>query len=499
MRYQPLIIELLLTAPKNKTLIFQRKASMMELWKIISDEEVDAIHEATLRVLSEVGILLDHKEMIEILCDFGAELHGERVLIPPALVEKSLETCGKKVSVKGRSGEGVVLGNGNLYWHNLGGARDVYHPTTGRCTRATLQDVRDSTRLLDALSQVTTITPFFTPIDVPGEVMSLSMYRQALSHTTKPIQGPGVQTDREVKYAVDLAEVIGPAKEILTLSVSPLSPLTFPVDLVSAMVAITEHGISFGPLPCPTAGTTAPLSLAGALTQQNAEVLASVVIVQAIQPGLPIIYCGRLAMMEPRTGISVWGGIELGIASAATVQIGHRYGLPVNVYGFSTNAHSLDIQNGYERALNAMLPALAGADELSGIGEMSAGVMGSYAQMVCDNDIAASVHRTLRGFAVNQDSLAVDIIAKAMNGPRNFMAQSHTVKYLRAGEILHNTLGIRRSFDEWDRTGRNGLAENSQKEAERILREHEVPKLTNAQEKELDKIIQAAGQEFING
>ena len=100
--------------------------------------------------------------------------------------------------------------------------------------------------------------------------------------------------------------------------------------------------------------------------------LASIVISQLVKPGLPIIYCGRLAMMEPRTGGSVWGGVELGMASAATVQIGHHYGLPVNVYGLSTNSHALEIQSGYERALNAILPALAGADELSGIGEMAA-------------------------------------------------------------------------------------------------------------------------------
>jgi trimethylamine--corrinoid protein Co-methyltransferase len=263
------------------------------------------------------------------------------------------------------------------------------------------------------------------------------------------------------------------------------------------MVEIARHDIPFGPLPCPTAGTTAPFSLAGALTQQNAEVLASIVIVQMVNPGLPIIYCGRLAMMEPRTGASVWGGIELGIASAATVQIGHRYKLPVNVYGLSTNAHTLDIQSGYERALNAILPALAGADELSGIGEMEAGVMGSYAQMVCDNDIAASVRRTLRGFSVDEDSLAVDVIGKVMDGSHNFIAERHSVKYLRSGEILFAELGERRTFAEWDRTGRNGLAENAQVEAERLLAEHQVPPLEVTQENELDKIMQAAATELI--
>ena len=360
----------------------------MNLWKIIPDQEIEAIHQATLRVLSEVGIVLDHPQIREQLADSGATLNGARVQLPPDLVERSIEVSTKKVKTRGRDGKFITLGDGSLHWHNLGGARDIYDPVSGKLRRATLQDLRDSTRLLDALDQATTITPFFTPIDVPGELMSLAMYRYALPHTTKPLQGPGVQTAREVKIIVEMAEVIGPVSDVLTMSVSPVSPLTFPADLVESMVQIASHGIPFGPLPCPTAGTTAPMSLAGALTQQNAEVLASIVISQLVKPGLPIIYCGRLAMMEPRTGGSVWGGVELGMASAATVQIGHHYGLPVNVYGLSTNSHALEIQNGYERALNAILPALAGADELSGIGEMAAGVTGSLAQMVVDNDIA---------------------------------------------------------------------------------------------------------------
>jgi len=461
----------------------------MNQWKVITDQEVAAIHEATLRVLSEVGIVIDHTAVIEQLCDLGASIEDDRLLIPPEMVINSIDDCGKGISTRGRNGKIVTIGDGNIHWHNVGGARDVYDPVTGITRFANAQDVQDSTRLLDALDQVTTITPFFTPRDVPGELMSLAMYRYALPNTTKPLQGPGVQTSKEVKFAIDMAEVVGPARDMLTLSVSPISPLSFPTDLVESMIEIARYGIPFGPLPCPTAGTTAPLSLAGALTQQNAEILASLVIVQMVYPGLPIIYCGRLAMMEPRTGSSVWGGVELGIASAATVQIGHSYGLPVNVYGLSTNSHTLEIQNGYERALNAILPALAGADELSGIGEMAAGVMGSYAQMVCDNDIVSSVRRAARGFDVTEDSLAVEVIQDVMKGQRNFMAERHTVDYLRSGEILHKTLGVRRTFEEWVRAGKISMADSAQLEAERILREHEVPPLTDAQENELDKIM----------
>jgi trimethylamine--corrinoid protein Co-methyltransferase len=187
------------------------------------------------------------------------------------------------------------------------------------------------------------------------------------------------------------------------------------------------------------------------------------------------------------------------LASAATVQIGHYYHLPVNVYGFSTNSHVLDVQNGYERALNAAIPALAGADELSGIGEMEAGVMGSYAQMVVDNEIAASVARLRRSFSTEPDALAIDIIAAVMNGTHNFMGQKHTVRYLRGGEVLLTELAERRPWEVWEREGNEGMAERAQAKAEHLLATHEIPPLSPEQEGELDIILEAAKRELESG
>ena len=472
------------------------KVEAMITLTALTESEVKAIHLATLRILSETGILLAHPSGRELLCAAGASIVGENVLLPSDLVESTITQCAREVRLRSRKGTINVWGDGGLHWHNLGGARDIYDPLTGRRRRATLQDLRDSTRLMDALDHVTNITPMFTPQDVHGPSMSLAMYRHALPHTTKVLQGPGVHTAAEVRYAARLAAVIGPPEEILSLSVSPVSPLIFPDDVVEAILEMARLNITFAPLPCPTAGTTAPLSIAGALAQQNAEVLAAIVLAQLARPGLPIVYCGRLAMMEPRTGHSVWGGVELGLASAATVQIGHRYGLPVNVYGFSSNAHTLDIQSGFERALNAAIPALAGADELSGIGEMEAGVMSSFAQIVCDNEMAASVKRLQCGFAVDEDACAVEVIATTMRGTRNYLGQKHTSRYLRGGEILLAHLAERGTWESWEAGERKGMAERAQAEAERLLLEHIVPPLREDQEKELDAILDEASREL---
>ncbi len=468
----------------------------MAEFKVLSDSDSEAIHQASLRILAETGINLTHPASIQLLGDAGAKLERGKVLLPAELVESVIAKASGEVSIRGRGGAVKTLGDGQLHWHNLGGARDVYDASTGKRHKAMLQDLQDCTRLLDALDGVTTITPFFTPQDVAGNIMSLAMYRYAIPCTTKPLQGPGVQTAEEVRFAIQMAAVIGTPGEVFSLSVSPVSPLGFPDDCAAAILEIARQGIPFAPLPCPTAGTTAPFSIAGAVAQQNAEVLAAIVLAQLVRPGLPIIYCGRLAMMEPRTGYSVWGGVELGLASAATVQMGHRYNLPVNVYGFSTNSHNLDIQNGFERSLNAIIPALAGADELSGIGEMEAGVMGSFAQIVCDNEIAGSVRRLRKGFEVNQDSLAVEVIAAAMSSSHNFLGQKHTLRYLRSGEVLLTSLAERGSWESWEQGNHRGMAERAQAEAERILQSHQVPPLSSAQELELNHLLQAAQREL---
>jgi trimethylamine:corrinoid methyltransferase-like protein len=129
---------------------------------------------------------------------------------------------------------------------------------------------------------------------------------------------------------------------------------------------------------------------------------------------------------------------------------------------------------------------------------MEAGVMGSFAQMVCDNEIAASVRKILKGFEVNEKSLAVDVIASVMEGQHNFVGQRHTMDYLRSGEILYSKFGERGTFAEWDRSGRQGMAERAQAEAEKLISEHEVPPLSEAQEKELDQILEAAQNELVD-
>jgi trimethylamine--corrinoid protein Co-methyltransferase len=454
--------------------------------------EITAIHNSSLRVLAETGILIDHPYSCEILFDHGCKLEQGRVCFPEELVEASLRRCPPQVTLAGRDHQ-VTLGDGSLHVHNLGGARDVYDPSTRLLRPALTSDVGESTRLMDALENVTTITPLYTPRDVePGQI-TLVMFAETVKNTLKPINGPGVHNIEDVKKLHAMAQVVFGDTPALSVGVSPVSPLNFLGHVAPVIVEVARRRLPLGPLPCPNVGATSPMSLAGALVQQNAENLATIVLAQLVSPGLPIVYCGRLSVISMRSGSPIWGNPEVGMMSAATVQIGHCYHLPVNVYGLAASGYAPDIQSGYERAINALVPALAGADELSGVGEMAGGTYSCNAQIVTDNDIFGEIMRICRGFTVDEESLAVDVIAHAMSTTRNFLGEKHTRKYLRSGEVWEGRLGVREiGWEMWNAAGSPTTIERADRLASDILAKHEIPPLPDEQLNALEEILHAS-------
>jgi trimethylamine--corrinoid protein Co-methyltransferase len=156
------------------------------------------------------------------------------------------------------------------------------------------------------------------------------------------------------------------------------------------------------------------------------------------------------------------------------------------------DGHQIDIQGGIERMMTAMVPALAGSDNLSGIGggwENAA----CYEMLVIDNEIYSDVFRTVRGFEVDDETLALDIIDKV--GPMgNFLAQPHTMKHLRSGEIRNSALYDKRTVERANRDGVRPLQEVAKVEIRRILKEHEPEPLDRDVESELSKIVKDAGK-----
>lgn len=459
----------------------------MKSLQVLGKKGVKKIHEATLRILSETGIILTHPEAKSLLLDNGAKEAGNKVLIPSDLVESCLAKCPSIITLKGRE-KTAEIGNGSLYVHNVGGCYGIYELATKQNRNANRMDVANTSKLLDALENVTCITPLFTPHDVPAVSMALWMYYEAVCNTTKPLRGPGISNSLEIRALSEISKIAG---SNLTADISPISPLNFPNDVASAMLEAANLGIPLSPLPCPIAGVTAPVSRAGGLAQQNAEILASLVLAQLKHPGLGVFYQGRLSVMDPYTACSVWGNTDIGVISAATIEIGHYYKLPVNVYGFCTNSHTADVQSGYERALNAVMPILAGVDEMSGVGEMEGGKITSLAQIVIDNEILGGIKHAKRGIVVNENTLAVNVVADVMKEASNYVCQPHTAEYMRKGELFIAKLADRDNYGEWVTKGKKGLAEHAEEKALELIAKHEVKPLSEEQKAAIIGVIKS--------
>jgi trimethylamine--corrinoid protein Co-methyltransferase len=273
------------------------------------------------------------------------------------------------------------------------------------------------------------------------------------------------------------------------ISVSPVSPLKFNFNDTASIIAVVESGAPFNSLPCPTLGATSPITLAGALAQQHAEVLASFVIAAAAKPGAPVTYCSRVSPIDLRTAISSWGGPEIGIVGACAVQLAHRLGLPCDSFGLTTCSTRLDPQFGYERFTNAFLPALAGMDILSGVASTSSVLAGGLDISVMDDEIVSLIKHILKGCEVTEDTLAFDLMREVILGNGVFMAEAQTVKQMRRGAVWMPTVS--------DRTGAASGVDRAKAKAKEILRTHEVEPLPEAVVRHLDEIMERAHRQLV--
>lgn len=463
----------------------------------LSNDDLDAIEATSYRLLDEVGIALQHAGATEMLRGLGCRVANGRVFIPPDVVRWGIAHVTPQKTLHSLDGKyAVPLGDGALRFHNGGGPPFVFHPETGERTPATAQDLATMTRLLDALPNVDEITALFSPQEVPAALMGVISTSVMLRNTRKPVAGAAAENPRDAGYIIEMAAACAGGPEALrqrpclTLAVSPVSPLIFTEKVTAAIMVIAEAGVPFHSLPAPSLGATGPITLAGCLAQQHAEVLASFVIVAATRPGSPVMYCSRINPLDLRRAVSSWGGPEVGIASAAATQLAHRIGFACDAYGLCTSAGVLDPAFAYQRMANAMIPALAGTDILSGVGNLDSGLAGCLEGAVLDDEMIGLIKHIVGGYEVNAETLAFDVMRAVIPEGGMFLADMHTVREMRKGAIWVPTLG-HASADpsQANVVTRAGVRVNE------ILRKHEVAPLPEDVLRHLDEIVAKARRE----
>lgn len=455
----------------------------------------ERIHNAGLEILSNTGIGLEDQEIIDHLVSSGCTYDRSRVLIPDHVVENALKTTPSEFILYDREGNMAChLGVGEHYFQTVGGAPFVID-NYGNSRHATLRDLREFIHIVNNLDNIHIATVAITPTDVDESIQQYISFANNLMYTNKTLSIPGVASAKEVRNFLRLVEIVYQdsnysSKPSFIMSILPSSPLKFPKGLGEAIAETARFGIPISIVPLPVMGVSAPLSFGSALAQQHAENLATIVIAQIIQPGLPMVYHGRLSIGDMRTGASTWGYVDIGLLGACAVEIGKKCGLPTNVYGLTTSAKSPEIQSGAERAINAILPYFAGADVLGGAGSVGDIFGVNFSQLVIDNEILS----WLKAFQ-NKEELFYDIELDAIDDVSRidqgaFLYDMSTVTTLRKRGQWLGELRDQTSWFEFDKQGQRGMRDFADDKVRKILAYTDSePALSTETQKEIEAVL----------
>lgn len=473
-------------------------AKLTRPFKILSDDEVQKIHSATLWILESIGVRFEDEDALRVLKDAGATVDPKTQLtkLPASIVEEAIKKSPKTVRLCGRSKDhDLTLGDGEVYFMVGGNALHIYDLETGIRRTPTSEDCAQLNRVFDALEYADAMMPAANPQDVPQTIVDRVKCKIAYENCEKHYMTEAFDRDSARDLIEIAAAVSGGSDElrrrpILSITPSVISPLTWGTDSTQPLFECVSHGVPVI-LDCmPSTGLTSPITLAGSLVQQNAENLSFVTLAQLISPGTSTIPYSSPGIANMKKGNVVYGAVEVAIQCAAMSQIYLHYGIPYTATVGLTDSKTHDEQAAYERAVSVMLTALAGPSMFLCSGALNSLTETSFEQTVIDDEILGMVSRALSGMRVDDETMALDTIAKI--GPTgHFLGQKHTRDFLMEEHYLPK-LAHRDSRAEWEERGSKDIIKRARERAMEILRTHQPNPLEDHVRKKVEAIVEGA-------
>lgn len=469
--------------------------------RMFSDEELYALHRGTLQVLANTGFIAEDQEALTLFRDAGAMVDFDRCLVklPSFLVEEALHTAPSAIRLAGRGDKGFFLGDNAVRYCSFGEAPQIVDPYTKKIRPVLKKDEGDYAKIIDALNEHDMCWDAWVATDVPGETYNLHSFESYVNNTVKPFctatpNGFIARATVAMAKAVAGSERLLREKPLCLAGTCPKSPLHLDAGICEAIIVLARAGIPVISMSALTSGGTGTVTLAGTMVIHNAEMLASLVLSQLAAKGAPFIYGACTSALDLRRGTATFGCPEIGMFSAAFAALTKHYRLPNVVAGFWTDSKLSDMQCGHEKTMNGLLPALAGADMIFGTGCLAAGMIGSFGQLVADDEMIAMMRRFLKGIPVTDHEMALDIIEKV--GPKgNFLSEAHTVANMKQSQIYPDFMD-RNTYGDWKTNGKSTFATNAEERALTILEEHKPEPLAVSLQKELTQIIEDAEKEL---
>jgi len=466
---------------------------------LLDPEDANRFHEASLRLLSEMGVVIEDKTAIEVLDAAGAavDLRSNIVRIPADVLDKLIHQAPREFVLGGRSGRREnLMGGKELLTRPVVGCLFITD-REGKHRRARTVDASKIARLVDAVDEYTWNAAAVYPDDVESSVCDVA-YCKILFETTTKHFCISAYTPESLSYMVEMAEAVAGSPEKLRLAplfnivMATTSPMKYSKNQVGWIARAGKVGIPVGIASTPLMGATGPVTLAGCIVQMNAENLAGVALSQALNPGAPVYYCSRPTLLDMRTGNSLWGPIEMGMIDAAAIQVARRYQIPSDVLSLRTDAKSMDEQAAYERMSNSLMPALAGVNSIAGAGMLEFVNAVSEEQLVIDAEILTMIRRVVRGIDTDEESMSLEVI-EAVGHQGQFLAEQHTRRHHRS-EFCETRLADRSLFNQWAQAGGRDIVEAAAERAKSLLTRHEVEPLDPGVMRELESILLSSGK-----
>ncbi|MBN1677104.1 MAG: trimethylamine methyltransferase family protein [Candidatus Thermoplasmatota archaeon] len=441
----------------------------------LTKEEEDIVHSESLRILEEIGIKVTSPEVLMLLKDAGAavDMKTQLVKMNEELVKGALAKAPKEFSMSARDrAKDVRLPAVTVQGVNDGQPTDVWDVHTQSRRKSRMDDLIDLTVVCDAMPEVDLYWPEVVATDLPAEVSNVHEYAASVAYTDKHVQH-GAGSVEDAQALIDIASaIVGSEDElrkrpIVSITHTPITPLRYQAGDIDAAVMFARAGLPVIHLSMAISGSVCPVSLAGTILLVNAENLAGFFISQSAAAGAPVMYSSESGPMDMRSGVFLSGSTEGALINAAGCQMARRYRIPSQVGGTAASGTMPGFEVGYQKAMSGLLPALAGADQVVGIGGFDRSGCESVEQIVMDCELWRNVLRACRGVEVDKDTLAFDAIARV--GPGGyFMKDIHTLKHFKS-EILLPRIAMRPASPG---AREEPIREAARAEVKRILAEH---------------------------
>ncbi|UCE45850.1 MAG: trimethylamine methyltransferase family protein [Methanobacteriota archaeon] len=466
---------------------------------ILSEDDIERIHENTILVLEEVGVKVGSNKALEMLEHGGATVDPDirTAYIEEHMVNDAVKSMPKEIRLCARNPAQDMQTPRKEYPYMATNGTAVYVKDygTGEKRMSMGKDLMDFSVLSDAIDSIDYVWPIVTANDGPEGGHALNDFVISLKGTTKHFQGEALSEKEARDMARVGSAVVGGEDElakrpILSAIQCPICPLEFERGSVEATMEFARAGIPVVSMSMALCGLTSPVTLASTIAIINAENLASFVISQLAKPGAPVVYSSESTIMNMKTGEIKYGTMEEVILAAAAGQMAKHYGAPSMVGGFGVGLY--DETHGVsssmaEIAFSAMTN-LTLTDFGSGIGGLDQAKGASLEQVVIDSDIWESLRSIRREVAFDEDHFAVSLIEEIGPGG-TFLKAPHTVQNMR-NELFIPSQDKAELYDLYRAASdQKKVVEQAGQRVKKILSEHRPEPLDGDVEKAVDSIM----------